>query len=128
MFTVQHLVSPLHCDTGNFVIEYSILRINVTILYLGKFGSLSKHIDDQRDQNMKHHITYGISHDIGGHLFPFLHKNLDLKYKTWLGGHTFFYVDMLHGNTNSRVKINSINVIFFKLFTTFHWKYNFFDG
>ena len=25
------------------------------------------------------------------------------------GGHTFFYMDLFHGNTNSRVKIYSIN-------------------
>ena len=52
----------------------------------------------------------------------FLHKNLNLKYKTWLGGHAFFYMDLFHGNTNSRVKIYSINVIVFKIFTTFHCK------
>ena len=53
--------------------------------------------------------AFGISHDRGGHLFPFLHKNLNLKYKTWLGDHTFFYMDLFHGNTNSRVKIYPIN-------------------
>ena len=63
---------------------------------------------------------YGISHNRGGHLFPFLHKKLDLKWKTWLRGRTFFYINILHGNTNSRVKIYSINVMFFKIFTTFH--------
>ena len=51
---------------------------------------------------VKFNIEYGISHDRGGHLFPFLHKNWNLKYKTWLGAHTFFYMD-------SRVKIYSIN-------------------
>ena len=53
--------------------------------------------------------AYGISHDRGGHLFPFLHKNWILKYKTWLGSHTFFYMDVFHGNTNYWVKIYSIN-------------------
>ena len=44
-------------------------------------------------------LVDGISHDRGGHLFPFLHKNLDLKYKTWLGGRTLFYIDIPHGNS-----------------------------
>ena len=32
------------------------------------------------------HQAYGISHDRGGHSFPFLHKNLDFKYKNLVGG------------------------------------------
>ena len=53
-------------------------------------------------------MSSDISHDRGGHLFPFLHKNLNLKYKTWFGGHTFFYMDLFQENTNSKVKIYSI--------------------
>ena len=47
-------------------------------------------------------IWHAISHDREGHLFPFLHKNLDLKYKTWLGGSypggalNFFLVGVCH--------------------------------
>ena len=41
--------------------------------------------DEIRNTSFARLIIYGISHDRGGHLFPFLHKNLDLKYKTSLG-------------------------------------------
>ena len=61
-----------------------------------------------------------------GHLFPFLHKNLDLKYKTWLGGHTFFDIDIAW-----KYKFQSQNLLhkcyLFQKITTFHWKHYFFD-
>ena len=67
-------------------------------------------------QEFAFHPIHGIlksftaSLTIEGAIFShFLHKNWNLKYKTWLGGHTFFYMDLFHGNTNSRVKIYSIN-------------------
>ena len=61
-------------------------------------------------------LLWGISHDRGGHLFPFLNKNFDLKYKTWLGGGSY---NILHRYTTWKYKFQSqnllINVIFFKL-------------
>ena len=39
-----------------------------------------------------------------------------------------FFMDTSHGNTNSRIKIYFKNVIFSKIFTSFHYKHCFFDG
>ena len=43
----------------------------------------------------------------GGHLFPFLHKNWNLKYKTWLGGS---YI-LLHGSIPWKYKFQSQNLL-----------------
>ena len=52
-------------------------------------------------------LIYGISHDRGCHLFPFLHKNWNLKYKTWLGGS---YI-LLHGSIPWKYKSQSQNLL-----------------
>ena len=77
---------------------------------------------------MKYKAYLTIEGAILSHFQWFLHKNWDLKNKTWVGSHVFFFMDTSHGNTNSRIKIYFKNVIFSKIFPSFHYKHCFFDG